>query len=116
MGRLTREAITAANKWDIKPVVVKDWGGEVLIRNLDGAEGSKLVKMAGKSDAERDDIGVMIQAIIASVCDENGSLILGGEGVAEMLRGKPFRVLNELSASILEHNGLTGSEDDAEKN
>ena len=62
---LDRAAIMAANHWDIKAVAVPDWHGAVNIRNLDGREGSRLVKLA--TDDTLDDVDKCISAIVASV-------------------------------------------------
>ena len=109
MSVLTREEIQKSQKWDVKSVDIPDLG-ECLIRNMTGADGAKLIALSNPSGTDRDDIGLMCELIIASLCDEEGKLILKPEDV-EMLRSKPFRALEALATAITNHNGLADDDD-----
>lgn len=113
---LKRDAILAANDLPRELLSVPEWGGEVYVRGMTGAERDKLEfklaqrRKAGKSTRFRASLAV------ATVCDENWNPIFGPEDV-DAIDSMPAAGLGRVADVAMRLSGI-GAEDaeELEKN
>lgn len=94
-----RDLILNANDKPLTPVEVPEWGCVVYLRPLSGLQRAGLVKaVAGGAVAYG-------PALVAVLCDEDGSQLFGLEDI-EAINNKCGMVLERLSAMVVSMNGL----------
>lgn len=105
---LTRDAILRADDLPRELVDVPEWGGEVYVRSLTGAERDRfeasMIEQRGKSQHVN---MANIRAKLASltICDENGARLFGDEDV-KALAGKSAAALNRVFDAARKLSGL----------
>lgn len=110
---LSKEQILAAKDWTSEVVAVPEWGGDVHIRAMSGADRDEFTKAIG----EQREVGKFEASLLAlTLADEHGALLFTLEEV-ETLRGKSAAVLDRLASEAMRVNGMkAGSKDEAVKN
>lgn len=99
----------------LKAVKVPEWGGEVFVRSLSGAERDALEAslLADRKGDKRDRLrNIRARFVVASACDENGVLLFK-ESDIETLGNKAAKPIDRLYAATQKLNGL--SPDDVEE-
>ncbi len=108
MGLLSKDAILAANDLVTEDVAVPEWGGEVRVRVMTGAEraefeaGSITVK-GGKREANLQNYQARLVALCA--IDEHGHRLFS-EAEVEVLGGKSSQALGRVFMVAQRINGL----------
>jgi hypothetical protein len=115
MAVLTREAILAAPDIQQEVVAVPEWGGDVIVRGLSGAqrdafEASVVEQKGKKTEMKLDNIRARLVAL--SVVDEKGKLLFSDKDVVALGK-KSARPLQRLWDKARELSGL--SDDDVEE-
>lgn len=118
MAILTRDQILAANDIVTEVVPVPEWGGEVLVRGLTGAERDafekNIVEIKGKRTIVKDNIRAKFVA--ATVVDEAGHLLFD-EADIYPLGKKSAAALDRVFAAAQRLSGLSDSDvEELEKN
>lgn len=115
---LSRDQILSApdaSSLPLKPVKVPEWGGEVFVRSLSGAERDALEaalvsdKKGDKSDRMRN---IRARFVVASACDEKG-VPLFTEADIQALGNKAAKPIDRVFSVAQKLNGL--SNDDVEE-
>lgn len=105
---LTREAVLAANDLKTEPVAVPEWGGQINVRSLTGAERDDyeqgLVRSRGP-DPDANLKNVRAQLIVAAAVDDAGQKLFEAEDV-EALGRKSARALNRVWEAASRLNGI----------
>lgn len=114
---LTAAQILGANDLPILSVDVPEWGGEVCIRMLTGAEReqfeSRFLKWQNGSN-KSNDLRCTLVALCA--CDEAGKALFS-KGDAEKLNAKSAKALDRVFHAALKHNRITQEDvEELEKN
>lgn len=108
MPGLSKAAILAAQDCKVEKVEVKEWGGEVFVRTLSGAERDAFeesyVENKTKSFRER--------FLVLTLCDENGTRLFTDAEVAELGK-KNAIVLNRVFDKAWAVNALRTEDVDA---
>ncbi len=110
---LTREQILNAVDCELTKVEVPEWGGEIYIKSLSGAESEQLKEATENSDLT--DAEKMAVTLAISIVDENGHPLFTRDDMVELSK-KSFRVLVRLIDKFNEVNGFTQSVEDTAKN
>ena len=112
---LTRDDILAISDVVIEKLEMQDWGGDVYIKTISGADYVALQALKpGQGDDEDPDS--LEKVIVIGTCDEKGTCLFNNDDIPA-LKNKAFKNLERLSMKILELNGLsTQQAEEAEKN
>ena len=119
MGMLNRDAILGADDLLTETVAVPEWGGEVIVKTLTGAErdaweAANVVGTGKKAHVEMGNIRARLVA--AAVVDEAGALVFTAAD-AEALGGKSAAALDRVFAVAMRLNGLSDRDiEDLSKN
>ncbi len=106
--KLSREAILSASTGEIVCVSVPEWGGDVCLRPLSGAE---VAAIYGKDLSSEQ---VTQALVVSSICDESGARLFTQDD-APALFAKAYSSLQPLIAKALEINRMTKESTDAAK-
>jgi len=114
MPLLGKDAIFAAEDIATERVAIPEWGGEVMVRGLTGAqrdawEASMRVQRGKK--VEMDMTNFRARLCVLCVVDETGQLIFHG-GDVDALAGKSGAALDRIYAAAARLSGI--SDEDAE--
>lgn len=117
---LSKEAILAASDLKMKTIPVPEWGGEVCIRVMTGAERDAYAQELHrrKTAASGAPPGVGLNPLLVSfcVCDETGKPLFTLEDTTA-LGAKNWAVLERVAEEIAKHNWITAEAvERAEKN
>jgi len=112
MGLLTREAILTALDIVTERVAVPEWGGDVLVRGLTGAERdgyeATLVKLRG-TDATINLANARAKLVACSIVDEAGALVFTERDVAALAK-KSAAALQRVFDVAQRLSGLSASD------
>ena len=109
---LSKDQILSARDFKTKEVPVPEWGGDILVRSLDGAGRDKIEAAFLSKETE----GLKAMVVALTVCDENGKLLFEQADV-ERLQAKSAEVLERVFEAAWEISGLrAGSIEAAEGN
>ncbi len=119
MTYLTREGILNATDLTLEPVEVPEWGGNVLVRGLTGAERdayeASIVKQVGNK-ARMDMENMRAKLVALCLVDENGKRLFT-QADAEALGKKSGAALQRVFAAAQRLSGLAGEDlEEAAKN
>ena len=106
---LSRDEILGANDLPTRVVVVPQWGGEVLIRTMDGAQREELEKrISAFKDTKSVSASSAVRAVavVMCCCGEGGEPLFTAADTAALAK-KSGAALDLVFDSILEHNGMT---------
>jgi hypothetical protein len=106
--KLDRNAILNASVGEIVTVTVPEWGGDVCLRPLSGAEFSAAIKEGDSGES------ITHKATVLSICDETGARLFTVEDVPVIL-SKSYSSIKTLIKKVLEINRLTEESADAAK-
>lgn len=109
MSMLTREAILAADDIRRELVSVPEWGGDVYVKMLTGAERARWEARAVKSgnvDSLEDMPAILLAA---TVCDEAGALLFTPEDYPA-LSAKSSSAVSRVFRAAFRLNNLGGDE------
>jgi hypothetical protein len=106
--KLDRNAILNASVGEIVTVPVPEWGGDVCLRPLSGAEVSVIYGKDMPSEQ------VTQALVVASICDESGARLFTNED-APALFAKSYSSLQPIITKALEINRMTKESADAAK-
>jgi hypothetical protein len=106
--KLSRDAILSASTGEIVTVSVPEWGGDVCLRQLSGAEVSAIYGKDLNSEQ------VTQALVVASICDESGARLFSQED-APAIFAKSYSSLQILITKALEINRMTKESADAAK-
>lgn len=116
---LSKDQILSADDLPIRAVNVPQWGGEVLLKTLNGSEREELERLVNEFKTRGKLAGgkaVRAVAAALSIVDENGNRIFQDTDI-ESLAKKSGAALDLLLDEILEHNAMTkGAAEELEKN
>jgi hypothetical protein len=108
MGTLTRETILAAQDLPVKTVAVPEWGGDVFVRSMTGAERDQYEQalMAARTPDGKVNIA-NVRARLMAFCavDENGKRLFEDADI-EALGAKSAAALDRVFAAASELNGI----------
>ena len=110
MTDLSRDAILAVQDLNMKKIAVPQWGGDVYIKQLSGAEQDRYEQDSFMSK-DRNIINLRARLICLAVCDKEGNKLFK-PGDMDSVSKKSSGVLNILFEEILALNKIT--EDDLE--
>jgi hypothetical protein len=107
MSKKTIKALSAADILavsDLKTetVTVKEWGGDVILRELDVAGRQTFAAAAA---AGKDGLGLASVALCLSLCSECGGLLFTTDDADALLTKNP-QVVERLARRVLEISGL----------
>ena len=108
MGALTREAILAAQDLPSKPVDVPEWGGQVFVRSMTGAERDQYEQAMIASRGPDGKINIAnVRARLVAFCavDENGKRLFADADL-EALGAKSAAALDRVFAAASALNGI----------
>jgi hypothetical protein len=110
MALLSREAIVAVDDLKIERVTVPEWGGEVLIRTMNGLERSQfdsdiIVERNGERDVDKQRF--FSELLSRTLVGEEGSRLFASPEEVRQLMGKSGEVLTRLGQVALRINGLS---------
>ena len=112
---LGKEAILAADDIRSERVEIPEWGGEVMVRGLTGAQRdaweSSMSRRVGKQMVP-DMRNFRARLVVLCVVDETGELVFHG-GDVDQLAGKSGSALDKIYGVAARLSGI--SEDDAEE-
>jgi len=111
---LTRDQILGADDIPTEVIDVPEWGGQVKIRGLTGAEKDRFEQdsMQGKGkDTKMNLINIRARLVALSIVDESGRRIFGKHDI-EALGKKSAAALERVFTAAQKLNGLT--DDDVE--
>ena len=106
--KLSRDAILSASVGEIVTVSVPEWGGDVCLRPLSGAEVTDIYSKDLPSEQ------VTRAVVVASICDETGARLFSEEDI-DALFAKSYFTLQPIIAKALEINRMTKESADAAK-
>jgi hypothetical protein len=100
---LSKKAILAAKDTRLKgPVAVPEWGGDVYMRTITGAERDQFED----AYAEQKMKAFRVRFLVMALADESGERLFG-DGDAAALGGKASTVINRLFDEAWTHNAFT---------
>lgn len=112
MALLKRSEILAVDDLKTETVSVPEWGGEVMVRSLTGAERdyfeSSIVSLDGKK-TKTDLSNVRAKLVVVSCVDENGDSLFTAEDV-EALGEKSASALQRVFEVAQHLSGLTAAD------
>ncbi len=112
MALLTKEAILAANDLPTERVAVPEWGGDVLVRTMTGADRdafeASLIGKEGRMD------NVRARLVSLTLCDDKGERLFTDAEVAELGK-KSAKALDRVFAVAQRINGIGGEQAEAAK-
>lgn len=119
MALLTREQILTVKDIETEIVPVPEWGGEVIVKGLSGADRDKyetsLYDQQGKKMKIKLD-NVKARLVAYSVVDENGKRIFSEADIVELGK-KSAKALNRIADVSQKLSGVTKEDmDDLTKN
>lgn len=108
---LSRDEILAMRDVRVATVAIPEWGGDVHVRTLTGAEGDKYAALAKENaDMTRGAIACLFLA------DKDGARLFSDDD-AVLVGAKSLRALDAVIEAGLQHNGMTDEAlDGLEKN
>lgn len=112
MADLTRDDILAADDIRLEKVHVKEWGGDVYIKQLSGKEQDKFEQESRGKNGGPNLINMRARMVAAALVDKDGKKLFSDEDIIK-LSNKSGSVLNRLIDKIGELNRIT--EEDLEK-
>ena len=106
---LTRESILAAQDLKTESVAVPEWGGEVMIRVLSGAQRDRLdaflARTLDKDGKLKDPTGMRTLVCVLACCDAQGAALFKPEDV-DALKAKSSAALDRVFKAAAKLNGL----------
>ena len=109
---LSKSAILAANDAETKSVEVPEWGGEVSVRVMTGAQRDKfesaITLRRGKSGEKMEVAGLRSLLVALTACDETGQLLFEESDIAG-LEKKSSTALQRVFDAAAALNGLTAA-------
>ena len=116
MALLSRDDILNADDLTIETIAVPEWGGEVNVKTLTGAEKDKWETARARPDGSPNLQNVRGSIVSICVCDEEGKAIFTPKDVAALGK-KSARALDRVLEKCKELNGVTeGDLEELEKN
>lgn len=118
MAFLTRDAILSAADLKTQSVPVPEWGGDVLVRVLSGAERDQFEHSVtgGKRDGALDLRNLRARYCSLVLCDDKGKRLFT-EGDVAALGAKSAAALDRVYEAARRHNGMDAKAvEEAEKN
>jgi len=109
---LTKEQILAKRDVELRRVPVPEWGGDVYVRQLSGAERAAYedeaakVEKNGTSSAESRRMALFI---VYTLCDENGAALFTAADVDALL-SRSFKTLQKLFRVAASLNAITAAD------
>lgn len=109
MAILTRDAILAASDITVETVPVPEWGGEVLVAGLTGAQRDEYeqstIKQRGQ-DVEMNLANMRAKLVSLSVVDENGKRLFSDKDVTALGK-KSARALQRVFDVAMRLSGIS---------
>ena len=110
---LTREQILNSVDCELTKVEVPEWGGEIYLKSLSGAESEQLQKDTAKPDMS--DVDKIATMLVVGIVGEIGKPLFTKDDIVELAK-KSFKVLVRLVDEFNRVNGLTETVEDTAKN
>lgn len=112
MGLLTKEAILAANDLPTERVAVPEWGGDVLVRTMTGADRDAFeASLIGKS-VRMDNVRARLVSL--TLCNEAGERMFDDAEIAALGK-KSARALDRVFSVAQRLNGIGTEQVEAAK-
>lgn len=113
MSLLTRDAILTANDLPTEDVPVPEWGGEVRVRTMTGAERDAYeTRVAGGGEGKRNLANIRAGLVALTLVDDQGETLFKKDDV-ERLGMKSAKALDRVADVAMRLAGL--SDEDAKK-
>jgi len=111
-----RDKILSAQDAEMKKVHVPEWGCDVWIRAMSGADRDKWEQSLTNNKGETDITNARAKLVVFTVVDEKGDRIFSDEDIL-LVGQKSAKVLTRLSNVATKLNGLTSDDvEEARKN
>lgn len=112
MTDLTKEQMLAVNDSKIKKIYVKEWGGDIYIKQMSGKEQDELEKQMSESDKTKSFTNRRARYLALFITDKDGKRFFDINNKQEMdlLSEKSGKVLNYIAEEITKLNGVTEEE------
>lgn len=108
---ITREQILSSSDAKMEKVAVPEWGGDVHIKVMSGAERDRWEAAAFEGGkVNRDNFRARL--LVETICDESGKLLFSPADV-DALSAKSSAILSRLTPVALKINALTNDDVDA---
>jgi len=114
MALLTREQILGANDIKTETIAVPEWGGDVLVRGLTGAQRDRFEadSLEGKGKAQHVNLqNIRARLVARCIVDESGARIFQDSDV-KALGAKSAQALNRVFEAAQKLSGLTDDDID----
>lgn len=105
---LTKDDIAAARDVTPEPYEVPEWGGEVYLRPLTGADRAAAgARSKGASDSADKLSALNAWFLSKALCDESGRMLFADEKEAAILLTKNGAVIERIVKEVLRRNRMT---------
>ena len=112
---LTRENIFSADDHKLEEIEVPEWGGSVFVKTFSGTVRDE-IETAIYSGKKKDTTNFRARVVVASCCDENGTLLFSSDDVPQ-LGTKSASALQRVFDKAVKLNGMSPEDvDELEKN
>lgn len=113
---LTADAILNAEDTGIEKVSVPEWGGEVFIRTMTGAERDTWEMYATRQLDSKGNVNIRAKLAVLTICDKDGKRLFS-DSHHDQLSKKNAKALDRVYSRALKLNKLTDEDIEAlEKN
>ena len=116
MAVLTKEQILAAEDLPSETLRVKEWGGDVTVRTMTGAERDEYAIAISRLDEKQRTRNIRARLLAMCVVNDQGERLFG-ESDIEALGKKSIKAINRVFAAAQRLNALTEADiEDLAKN
>jgi len=112
MALLSRDEILSADDLTIETIAVPEWGGDVAVRTLTGAEKDKWEAARQNTDGSANLANVRGSIVALCCCDMGGKSLFTSRDIVALGK-KSARALDRVLEAVKTLNGVT--EDDLEE-
>ncbi|MFQ5625041.1 MAG: hypothetical protein ACE5FM_00095 [Methyloligellaceae bacterium] len=112
MGMVTKSSILESAILDAEPIVVPEWGGEVLVKALSAAEFDSFLSDVRDTKGEITQKGLVVKLLLLCLCDDSGNALFVAEDEPALAR-QPMKRLMPVFELAQRQNGINEEETEA---